>query len=207
MTRRSVRTATLLLVAACGGPPPESSADSITSTATLVDSGRLIHAGGIGVARLGTTIATLRATLPAGMSLGAPAPFMVDIDALAVMRGSDSLYYVLAGSGEQLDDSAIITLVATDDTTFRTVDGVGPGVPIADAVRIYGTATLSYNTSDESREYVTFANQPDSSIVFRATSSLEGVLAGVYATNGEYNTTSAYEPHAFIGLVMVRSQR
>ena len=186
-------------------PVPDSTrSDTAVVSAPAVDSSRLIRADGIAHARAGMTIGALRAALPAGMSLGAAAPFMVDIVALPIMQGTDSLYYVLAAGGEPTDDNAIISLVAPDDTAFRTAAGVGPGTTIVEAARRYGPATISYNTNDESREYVTFARNPDPTIVFRATPSLEGDLAGIYATEGEHNTTTAYEPHAMVGLVMVR---
>ncbi|MGV2391051.1 MAG UNVERIFIED_CONTAM: hypothetical protein LVR29_31475 [Microcystis novacekii LVE1205-3] len=36
----------------------------------------------------------------------------------------------------------------------------GPRTPLEQAEKVYGKGTLSYNTSNESREYVRFVNQP-----------------------------------------------
>ncbi len=192
------------LASACDAPPPRAGQATADSVVTTLDSARLIRPDGIGHAHAGMTIGALRASLPNGMTIGAPAPFMVDIMAMPVMHGSDSLYYVLAMAGEPTDDAAPIGMVATDDTSFRTALGVGPGMTIAAAAAIYGPATIAYSTSDESREYVTFSGYQNPTVLFRATAALEGGLAGLYTTEAEYNTTTTFDPHALIGLVMVR---
>lgn len=203
--RRLVMAGACALAIACDAPAPRAG-DLPRDSAAVLDSARLIRPDGIAHARVGMTIGALRAALPGDMTLGDPAPFMVDIRAMPVIRAGDSLYYVLVMAGEPADDAAPIGMVATDDTTFRTALGVGPGMTIAAAAAIYGPATISYSTNDESREYVSFAGYQNPTVLFRATPSLEGGLAGLYATDDEYNTTTTYDPHALIGLVMVRRQ-
>lgn len=168
----------------------------------------LIGPTGIGEARAGMTIGELRAALPAGTTLGAAAPFMVDIDALPVVRGADTLYRVLVVSGEPSDDGAPVSTVATRNAAFRTAEGIGPGSTLAEAAAAYGAPTLSYRTDDESREYATFARYPHPEVHFRvgAGSDASG-LAGRYDTHGEYNTTRDYDPDARISLVMVDLRR
>jgi hypothetical protein len=154
------------------------------------------------------TIGELRAALPPRTTLGAAAPFMVDISALPVVRGADTLYRVLVASGEPSDDGAPISMVATRNPSFRTAEGVGPGTTLAEAKAAYGAATLSYSTNDESREYAAFADYPHPEIHFRvdAGSSATG-FAGRYSTHGEYNTTREYDPSARISLITVDLRR
>jgi hypothetical protein len=194
-----------------GASPPDSTARAATApppdTAARADTARpaaLISPTGIGEARAGMTIGALRAALPAGTTLGAAAPFMVDISALPVTRGADTLYLVLVVAGEPSDDGAPISTVATRNPAFHTAEGIGPGSTLAEAVAAYGAATVSYSTNDESREYAAFAGYPHPEIHFRvdAGSSATG-FAGRYATRGEYNTTRDYDPSARISLVTV----
>lgn len=164
----------------------------------------LIAPTGIGEARAGMTIGGLRAALPDGTTLGPAAPFLVDVSALPVVRGPDTLYRVLVVAGEPSGDGAPVTLVATRNPNYRTAEGIGPGSTLEEAAAAYGAPTLSYSTDDESREYASFANYPHPGVRFRvdAGSSATG-LAGRYATRGEYNTTRDYDPGARISLVMV----
>jgi hypothetical protein len=164
----------------------------------------LIGPTGIGEARAGMTIGELRAALPAGTTLGPAAPFLVDISALPVVRGADTLYRVLVVAGEPSDDGAPVSTVATRNPSFRTAEGIGPGSTLAEAAAAYGAPALSYSTDDESREYASFAGYPHPEIHFRvdAGPGASG-LAGRYSTRGAYNTTREYDPAARISLVMV----
>src|SRR5690606_36262984 len=77
------------LAIGCETPAPRPSEAPRDSVVGVLDSARLIRPDGIGHARAGMTIGALRAALPADMTLGDPAPFMVDILAMPVMRASD----------------------------------------------------------------------------------------------------------------------
>lgn len=167
---------------------------------------RLIRPDGIGEARAGMTIGALRGSLPPGTTLGPAAPFMVDVMGAPVVRGGDTLYHVLVVAGEPAGDDAPITMLATSNPSFRTAEGVGPGTSLADASAVYGAATLSYSTSDESREYASFAGYPQPGIRFRVSAGDSGP-AGVYRTEEEYNETSEYDPAARISLVIVDLHR
>lgn len=167
-----------------------------------VDPDRLIRRDGIAQAAAGMRIADLRAALPEGVSLGLARPYMVDIAAMPVIEGSDTLYMVLIPSGEPSSDDARIHLVATTDTTFRTMEGVGPGSTLADAAEVYGPATLAYSTNDESREYATFPTLP-TTIRFRVRPTSDtAAFAGIYTSAGEYNETTRYHPGS-ISMVLV----
>ena len=165
-----------------------------------------IRPDGIGEARIGMTIGELRAALFPGVVLGELAPFMVDIDAMPVVQDGDTLYHVLIPSGESRSDDARIELLATTSELLRTAEGVGPGVPLAQAAAIYGTPTLSYSTNDESREYATFPALPPGIRVRVAPPDASHAMAGIYDTQEEYNTTQRYRPNAVVSMVLVMAQ-
>ena len=162
-----------------------------------------IRADGIGHVSPGMTIGELRAALPAGIELGPPEPYMVDVDAMPVVAGDDTLYVVLIVAGEPFDDKARINLVATMNTTLRTAEGIGPGSTLAAAATAYGSPTLSYSTYDESREYASFPQLPQT-IRFRVQPAADSAMfAGAYDSDGEYNETGRFDPDAVIWLAMV----
>ncbi len=205
---------TLIVVIACDDRARSTSADVAPAPtqptaapateipATGVAPG-VISENGIGPAQRGMTIGQLRAALPAGDVLGTREAFMVDIDAMAVTRGSDTMFVVLIPAGESSADSAPIEVVATQNRSMRTAAGIGPGSGIADAARAYGSAKLTYNMNDESREYVLFANLPSSIHVRAAPSHSDSAFAGIYTTQTEYNETSRYNADAIISMIMV----
>ncbi|HEX2167389.1 MAG TPA: hypothetical protein VHG09_09190 [Longimicrobiales bacterium] len=169
----------------------------------VVDPDRLIRADGIAHAAAGMTIGDLRAGLPSGVTLGRARPYMVDIAAMPVVADGDTLYLILIPSGEPSHDDARINLVAITDTTFRTMEGIGPGSTLADATRAYGAPTLSYSTYDESREYATFPDLHRDIRLRVLPPSDTAAFAGIYETSGEYNETRQYDPSARIGMVIV----
>jgi hypothetical protein len=182
--------------------PAQTAAGPASTASTEADTARLIRPDGIGRVRAGMTIGTLRGVLPRGESLGPPVPYMVDIDAMPIVQDGDTLYSILIVSGESSADNALIELVATTDTTFRTRDGIGPGSTLREAAAVYGAATLAYNTNDESREYASFENAPPG-IRFRVAPAQDtSWLAGVYDTGGEYVETTEYDPDARIFMVV-----
>lgn len=181
----------------------DTSAEAATPSAPGVLPQHMIRADGIGSVRAGMTIGALRAALTPDAVLGEPAPYMVDIDGMAVVSGADTLYHILVPAGESTADDAPITLVATTSLLARTADGIGPGVTLADAAAIHGEPTLAYNVDDESREYAVFAGVPASIRLRVAPASASASLAGIYTTQGAYNETSRYDPAARIMMVIV----
>ncbi len=68
---------------------------------------------------------------------------------------------------------------------------------------IYGEATLFFNTLNESREYVSFANQKSQNIRFRPSINDVG-FAGIYASDlEEYNETQDFHSSAKIDSIEV----
>lgn len=184
-------------------PPDTSVPAAAPTTRAPLDSTTLIRADGMAIARRGMTIGDLRAALPPGTQLGELTPFMVDIDAMPIVRDTDTLYYVLIPTGEPSSDDAAVNILATDNAAFRTAEGVGPGTTLAAAAAAYGAPTLSYNINDESREYATFPRLPPTIRLRVMPASDASSYAGVYDTQGEYNETAQYDPAARVMMVMV----
>ena len=164
----------------------------------------VIGESGIGYARRGMTLRALRDSLPPAIRLGdLDERFMVDISALPVIAGSDTLYHLLFSSLEAVNDSLHLEMVATLNPGARTTDGLGPGTTLADFAARHGPLTLAYSVNDESREYVHFGSQPGN-MYFRVRPPADDrAFAGVYATSSEYNTTTRYAPDARILMVIV----
>ena len=162
----------------------------------------LISAKGIGLAKLGMTFGQLKQVLP-DTKFKVESPFMVDFDAIALSQSGKVQYYILYPAGTKLADSDLIEMLLTDNPNFRTVKGVGSGTPLEQAEAVYGDATLSYNTSNESREYVKFVNQPAQNLLFRSFAPNQQ-FAGIYSSPpGEYNETKKFQKSAKIGSILV----
>ncbi|MBA2748468.1 MAG: hypothetical protein H0U45_06940 [Tatlockia sp.] len=148
------------------------------------------------------TFGQLKQVLP-DTKLKVESPFMVDFDAIAITQSGKVQYYILYPAGTKLADSDPIEMLVTDNPNFRTAKGVGPGTPLKQTETVYGDATLSYNTSNESREYVKFANQPAQNLLFRSFAPNQQ-FAGIYASpSGEYNETKKFQESAKISSVLV----
>jgi hypothetical protein len=206
-----------LTLAACGESAPRAAlpVDSAAGPAAVAaapadapDADHLIRADGIGRVRAGMTFGELRARLADDLELGSPTPYMVDFDGLPVVAGTDTLYHVLVESGSVPGDAEPVTLVATQNPTVRTAEGVGPGTTLADAARVYGAPTLSFSVNDESREYARFPRYDTSTVRFRVFPASENSSqVGRYATEGEYNETTVFDPTGRIRLVIVDLRR
>ncbi len=213
-------TGILIALAGCNSspvsqtsPPPQPSAPSQTASSTSVPvaaavppatAAETISEAGIGTAKLGMTVGDLKKQLGANYKFEVKSPFMVDFDALAVSQASKVQFYIVYPAGTPPTNSQRIQALITDNPAFRTAEGVGASTLIKEAEAVYGKATLSYNTSNESREYVTFAKKNYRKIAFRA-GKKGGGFAGIYsAQNAEYNETIKYQDGAFIKSVEVR---
>lgn len=165
----------------------------------------LITGEGIGLARPGATLGALQAALG-----DAPARFeqrfMVDLSAVCVDDDDGSELYCAAfpETAQPRTDTEIL-MVVTRHPRFRTQEGVGPGVRLADAEVVYGDAFLNYSLDNESREYVEFDDGPAGSIGFRPVNpAAQGELAGVYEDDEDgFQETDVYRPGAVIGAVEV----
>ena len=163
-----------------------------------------ISAEGIGSAKVGMSVGQLKKSLAGKAQFQVKSPFIVDFDAIAVVQGGKEQYYILYPAGTPLADSDVIEAIVTDNPNYRTAQGVGPGTAIAQAEAVYGQATVSHNTLNESREYVKFANPPSDDIAFRTQAPAGKPLVGIYSSsNNELKETKKFEKAAAIGLVEV----
>lgn len=171
--------------------PPESDAYLISET-------------GIGETQLGMTLGELKTQLGDSAEFGEDEVFMVDFNAIPVIKDGEIQYYILHSSFEPLTDSSPITILVTDNPAYRTEAGVGAETPIQDAETVYGDATLAYNLENESREYINFAEFPADNITFRGNDST-GNFIGIYPedTTLSYQETTEYKEDAVLRSIMI----
>lgn len=165
---------------------------------------QLISADGIGVARVGMTLGELKQLLAGKAEFTVKSPFIVDFDAIAVSQGGKDQFYILYPTLLRLAETDIIEALVTDNPNYRTAEGVGPGTPIKDAKTVYGEASLSYNSQNESREYVKFAKLNTKAIAFRVKPPQGKSVAGIYSSSkDEFKQTKDFQKTATINLVEV----
>lgn len=204
----------LCLLAACEAPETETAepaaanaeAGDLAASDTAAEQpvAITITADALGAARVGMTLGELRQVFP-DATFEVQSPFMVDIDAISVTLDAGTHFHVLHLASDSMDDSSTIELLMTDSAAYRTAEGIGPGSSIAEAEAVYGAATLSYNTSSESREQVAFADLPYEGMSLWTDYWGSGEFAGVYPESGsEYVTTGSYREDAAIGYVLLR---
>ena len=158
----------------------------------------------IGAAKVGMTFGELKKALGSTALFKVESPFMVDFDAVAVSLSGKVQYRIIYAAGTKLKDTDVIELLMTENSSYKTAKGVGPGMTLKQAEAIYGKATLSYNVENESREGVVFANQPSKKLLFIPKADGKQ-FAGVYdAGKGGFYQTNKYQPNAVIKSVMVR---
>jgi hypothetical protein len=204
-----------LILSACQSPfvnstssTSSSSNPEVSSTVTSSKTANIpakftITTQGIGHGRIGMTYGQLKAKLGQGAQFQIKVPFIVDFDAIAVYQSGQVQYYILYPAGQTLKDTDRIEALLTDNYNYRTVEGIGPGMSLIQAEKVYGKATLSYNINTESREYVRFTNQPFSNIYFRPIAGKEE-FAGIYTKPAqEYNETTIFQDRAIIRSVEV----
>lgn len=182
-------------------PTPQPSKTPAAASPKAEDS--LISAKGIGAAQLGMTLGQLKQQLGDGAEFIVKSPFIVDFDAIAVRKAGEVEYYILYLAGQSFTDGDVIQGVLTENPKFHTAEAVGAGTSIAAAAEVYGAAKLSYNTENESREYVRFARQPASNISFSTGNGITSP-AGIYTSpTGAYNETQEFKDDAVIQSILV----
>jgi len=178
--------------------PPAPSPDDVPPSPSPV--APELSATGMGAATLGMTFGDLKQAMPEA-TFTVMSPFMVDFDAIAVSQTDTVQFYILYLAGDNFSDTTPIQGLLTEHPDFRTPQGIGPGSTIAEAEAAYGDATLSYNTENESREYVRFQNHPSPNMAFRTGT---GGDAGIYPeADSTFHETQEYRPDATIQSVMV----
>ncbi|MFB8789060.1 MAG: hypothetical protein U7123_09480 [Potamolinea sp.] len=183
---------------------PNKSPTAAVPNSAIPAKNQVISPDGIGEAKVGMTYGQLKKQLGTKAEFTVKSPFIVDFDAIAVSQSGKIQYYILYPAGTPLAESAVIDALVTDNPNYRTAEGVGPGTPIQQAETAYGDATLSYNTQNESREYIKFAKEPSRSIKFRASPTEGKQFAGIYSPSPtESKQTKEFEKTASIRLIEV----
>jgi hypothetical protein len=213
-TPQVVATPSPTPIPVAASPTPTTSPSAVNSSPTATPKAailkppaskeQLISADGIGVARVGMTLGELKQLLAGKAEFTVKSPFIVDFDAIAVSQGGKDQFYILYPTLLRLAETDIIEALVTDNPNYRTAEGVGPGTPLKDAQTAYGDASLSYNTQNESREYVKFAKLNTKAIAFRVKPPQGKSVAGIYSpSKGELKQTKDFQKTATINLVEV----
>ena len=129
--------------------------------------------------------------------------FMVDLVAVPVLAGPDTLYHLVFPAEEEVADGTAPYFVATLHDEVRTPEGVGPGTTLGEAAERYGSPRLRYSVHDEMREYASFPGYAHERVHFRVAPGESTLLAGRYATEDAYNETDSYDEAARLLMVLV----
>jgi hypothetical protein len=134
--------------------------DSQPGTATRVDA-RVVSESAVGAVRLGMTLAELRRSLPRANFKRAS-----DGDGAALVQVTISTNDSVIVSADEADPAAPIAwsksikTIETFSPAFHTQAGVHPGSSVAEVEKVYGKVVRIEQSEIESREFITFENQP-----------------------------------------------
>lgn len=171
------------------GTPSRSEFKRERNTSSVEDS-QLITSSSIGAIRLGMTLDQAKRKLHS-----AKLERMAGADGLAlvvVKKGDDDQFYIHAEEPDPdapIQWNATISVMETFNPSYRTAEGVHPGSSIYDVAKIYGPIVEASISEIESREYITFANQPEG-LTFRLNHT------GIYSANSR--RTTKFSPGAQI---------
>lgn len=157
------------------------------------DADRLITKDTVGSIQLGMTLAQMRRELPT-----ASFARTTDGDGMALIEIKEAGQLSLIAYAEEpdfqapLDEQARVDTIWVYSKRYRTVEGVCPGMLVADVARIYGTPELMMSEI-EMREYADFPRQP-AGMTFR-------VQGGAFADG--VRRTDRYDPTAYIQSILI----
>lgn len=155
----------------------------------------------VGMAKLGMTLGELKVAMGEEASFKPIALGVDQGDGIEVSNYGEVQFLVGSDGESPINDSSIITLIRVSNPVYKTPEGVGPGTVLKTAIAHYGSATLSLNQENESREYITFEKGFAKSAVWIRSNqwALDG-QAGLYADSQDsYQTTQSFKDKAAIG--------
>jgi hypothetical protein len=161
--------------------------------------GHLITASAMGRAQLNMTLGEARRVL-----LTASFARASDGDGAAlveVVYGKDDSLVLWADEDDPatpIDWSRKIVTIETFSAAFHTREGVHPGSFVKDVVTLFGPVLEIVKSEIESRQYITFARQPEA-LTFRLD------YTGVFASGAR--RTTRFEPDAKIWSIAISSLR
>jgi hypothetical protein len=175
-----------------------------TKAAVTPGQPNVITTDSIGKARIGMTFGELKKTLGKGTTFEVTNNFAVDFSAIAVKKQGQVQFYIPYEQSTKLTDDSQIQYLVTDNPSYKTEQGVSPGMTIKQASQIYGAARLRLNREQESKEVVSFAQQP-AQITFYGVLPGGKDFAGVYPDSNEPAAleTDKYNDRAQIGKIIV----
>jgi hypothetical protein len=186
-------------IAIKANPKPE----PLSKLKAPTDPNRQITPVGIGAAKIGMSFKDLKTQVGSGYEFPIKTNFIEGFDAIAVTKGGTVQYYIPYATGTNFGDNDRIQHLMTDNPSYRTQQGVGPGTPIKQAASVYGGATLTLSKENESHEFINFNQQP-SGLAFRPKPVGKRAFAGDYPeSNEEYLKTQKYDNRAAIGQITV----
>ncbi len=159
----------------------------------------LISEEGIGPAKLGMTFGRLKAVLGSKATY-ADTTLDIGMKAKAILFGKDVQFYILFPTWKTLSDTDIITILGTNNPSYKTEKGIGPGSTIEAGVSKYGPAILTYHSERAIEELIRFKNKPLQLWFARYGSSKIGVYTGVKP----FNSTNTYTPGSSIDFIGVK---
>lgn len=161
---------------------------------------RTITETSMGVAVVGSTQPELEDQLGPDYTL-TPGSSFVDTEGVEVTLAGVSQFFAFHVAG----DGPVLNFLVTENPEYQLASGVGPGTTIEDAAAIYGTATVTFNTESESREFVTFDAFAETRIMFQ-TIGPDGIeMAGTYAESTEsFNESTDIKAGSIIERVWAR---
>jgi hypothetical protein len=165
------------------------------------DSAHTITSTGIGTAKIGMTYQKLKQQLGSQFQFQVKTNYIVDFDAIAVTKAGKVQYYIPYPAGTQFANGDRLQYLETNNPNYRTEKGVGTGTPIDRAESVYGSARLSFNVEEESREYIYFPKAPKG-LSFRSQPPRNLNFAGKYPKNSK-NETRKYHRSSAIGTIIV----
>jgi hypothetical protein len=154
----------------------------------------LITKRSIGPVRLGMTVARVRKALP-GYKLSRTSDGE-GLALIAVERRGKPLITIYAGETDpesRINERAVVEFIAAVDASYRTSAGVHPKMTVREVEKKYGKLNEIMMSEIESREYATFARQPQG-IQFRVLD--DNGTAGIYQEGA--NRTTRYSPTAYV---------
>ena len=159
----------------------------------------LVTETGIGKAQIGMTYGKLKAVL--GKRVGfQDVDLGIGMKAKGVFVKGRIQYYILYPSFKSLEPTDVISVLATNNPRYKTAEGIGPGIPIKDAEKHYGPATLTYQRTNSREELIHFKNKPQTLWFAR----YENIKAGQYKTEKPFNITRQYREDALIEFIGVK---
>ncbi len=177
--------------------------EPVTKLNLPADPAQKITPEGIGVAKIGMSFKELKQQAGTEVKFPVKTSLMDGFDAIAVTKAGKVQYYIPYPAGTQFTDQDRIQHLITDNPNYRTEKGVGPGTPLKQAAAVYGGATLSLSKENESREFVSFTQNPNG-MAFRPKPVKSRDFAGEYPESNEsYLKTQKYDARTAIGQVTV----